>query len=226
MAKRKRSVSHEVLRRARGCSLNPEESLEIALAKAPAEMVAEILAELLGGRLELDRAGLGTSGLLVFQLIGQDWATFLWSPNSERLLQELSRELRGDVLHYEFEAYSGWESLKLCSKGEWVEGFAFGPDYSDPVQIPEPEEDFGFAPGQAWNLDLKSEGEPRMRALFRGAWRPEEKKLFEGRGFLDALLRRHDAYLPGLREIPEASSGCAPALGENCFEAIHGLSGV
>jgi hypothetical protein len=121
------------------------------------------------------------------QLEGSAWTVLAANGDVAR---ELSAELGADVIYFSFGDASGWMVYDFFQKGEKVESYGFGEDYS---------EEMGGDYNSPWNIE-SSDGETQwgFSSKLRKVSEPEIKK---GEAFIDEFFKSQNAYL-GWEALP------------------------
>ena len=206
-------------------------SMGIVLARAPVAEVSSTLQKIIGGTLTTDVygrpiddfvIGFGAFRIPVFQFVGHPWTLFLHTVCQPAPIRQLSRDLDTECICFEFEDTSGWTACALIDKGEVVENYRFGLDYSDEMEdlaeemgeeVPESNDD-----GIPWDVNVSSDDGNQY--LFRSIRRQAtETQVQDSREFLDDFFRQNDAWLPEFDlfpfPLPDGTCGVASLARED-----------
>jgi hypothetical protein len=109
------------------------------------------------------------------------------------IARELSAELGADVIYFAFGDASGWMVYDFFQKGEKVESYGFGGDYSEEM------EEMGGEYTSPWDIET-SDGETQwgFTSKLRKA---SEQEIQKGEAFIDEFFKSQNAYL-GWEALP------------------------
>ncbi len=118
------------------------------------------------------------------QLEDSSWTVL---PGNADVAKELSADLGADAIYFGFGDASGWMVYDFFQKGEKVESYGFGEDYSEEM------EEAGADYASPWDIET-SDGETQwgFSSKLRKVTEDEIKK---GEGFIDEFLKAQNAYL-------------------------------
>lgn len=124
------------------------------------------------------------------QLEGNAWTVL---PDEADVALQLSDELDTDAIYFGFGDGSGWMVYDLFQKGEKVESYGFGDDYSEEM------EEMGAEYNSPWDMET-SDGETQwgFSSKLRKA---SEEEIQKGEDFIDAFFKSQNAYL-GWEALP------------------------
>jgi len=124
------------------------------------------------------------------QLEGSAWTVL--SGNADDAIK-LSTELGADAIYLAFGDASGWMTYDFFQKGEKVESYGFGADYSEEM------EEMGAEYASPWDMEF-SDGETQWG--FSGKLRKvSEQEIQKGEAFIDEFFKSRNAYL-GWEALP------------------------
>ena len=124
------------------------------------------------------------------QLDGNDWTVL---PGNADDAIKLSSELGTDAIYFAFGDASGWMTYDFFQKGEKVESYGFGEDYS--AEMEEMAADYA----SPWDIEF-SDGETQWG--FSGKLRKvSEQEIKRGEAFIDEFFKSQNAYL-GWEALP------------------------
>jgi len=124
------------------------------------------------------------------QLEGSAWTVL---SADEDTAKKLSDELDTDAIHFAFGDASGWMIYSFFQKGEKVESYGFGEDYSEEM------EEMGAEYTSPWDVET-SDGETQwgFSSKLRKA---SEQEIQKGEAFIDEFFKSRNAYL-GWEALP------------------------
>jgi hypothetical protein len=118
------------------------------------------------------------------QLEGNAWTVLSGNGDDAK---KLSEELGVDAIYFAFGDASGWMVYDFFQKGEKVESYGFGEDYSEEM------EEMGADYTSPWDME-SSDGETQWG--FSSALRKvSEEEIQKGEAFIDEFFKSRDAYL-------------------------------
>lgn len=124
------------------------------------------------------------------QLEGNAWTVV--SGDAE-VAKQLSDDLDTDTIYFGFGDASGWMMYDFFQKGEKVESYGFGEDYSEEM------EEMGTGYISPWDIET-SDGE--MQWGFSSKLRKvSEQEIQKGEAFIDEFFKSQNAYL-GWEALP------------------------
>jgi hypothetical protein len=124
------------------------------------------------------------------QLDGNAWTVL---SGGEDVAKKLSTDLGADAIYFGFGDASGWMIYHFFQKGEKVESYGFGGDYSAEM------EETGAEYTSPWDIEA-SDGETQWG--FSGKLRKvSEEEIKKGEAFIDEFFKSREAYL-GWEALP------------------------
>ena len=118
------------------------------------------------------------------QLEGSAWAVL---SGGEDVAKKISANLGADAIYFGFGGASGWMIYHLFQKGEKVESYGFGEDYSEEM------EEMGAEYKSPWDIEA-SDGETQWG--FSGNLRKvSEQEIQKGEAFIDEFFKSQNDYL-------------------------------
>ena len=124
------------------------------------------------------------------QLEGSDWTVL---SGDVEVARQLSDELDTDAIYFGFGDGSGWMVYDFFQKGEKVESYGFGEDYSEEM------EEMGAEYNSPWDLEF-SDGETQW-GFSSKLRKVNEQDIQKGEAFIDGFFKSQNAYL-GWEALP------------------------
>lgn len=124
------------------------------------------------------------------QLEGNAWTVLSGDAD---VAKQLSEDLDADAIYFGFGDGSGWMVYDFFQKGEKVESYGFGEDYSEEM------EEMGGEYTSSWDIEF-SDGETQwgFSSKLRKA---SEQEIQKGEAFIDEFFKSQNAYL-GWEALP------------------------
>jgi len=124
------------------------------------------------------------------QLDGNAWTVLSGDAD---IAKELSTELDADVIYFAYGDASDWLIYDFFQKGDKVESYGFGPDYSAEM------EEMGAEYNSPWDIE-ESDGETQW-GFSSKLRKVSEQDIKKGEAFIDEFLKSQNAYL-GWEALP------------------------
>jgi len=219
-------------------------TIGVVFVRAGIEAVTQLLKQMTGGHVvSADQAGSGDSELLdetnvhavIFQFREHNWTLFTYDVCKDHFIKQFAEKINAPCIYFEYEDASVWSSYKLIHKGNVVEEYRFGPDYSDDIDgfFEEVKEDVGEdltgmmkqSEKQHWDIDIVEDGEQfQFRSVLQTVG---DFEIIDMHAFLDKFFKYQDAWFPDWDYFPDPNGRSnSPYIKPDDFIGVNILTAI
>lgn len=183
------------------------ENLEAILVKADVLELSEVLADIFYGVVELDiniRDSKGRNHAVVSRIKGHTWSLFTFSTRRSNLAQTLSKKLKTKCIFFGYSDTSDSGLYLLHDKGNRIEEYNFGLNYSEDEipGWPRDTDDFQENPiivsGIQWNLIYTTPDQLSRYSFYSSYRKATAEEIKDNDNFLNTFFLSQDVWLPPL----------------------------